>query len=62
MGHKKSYWETDDNFLVIDKFCWSVRDRIANLVQLASEAKPAETYLMQKNLCLKSGFPQKIKK
>jgi hypothetical protein len=36
----KSTWETDENFPVIDKFCWSVRDRIANLDQLASEAKP----------------------
>jgi hypothetical protein len=35
----KSTWETDENFSTIDKFCWSLRDRIAEMVNTKSKAK-----------------------
>ena len=49
----KSNWETDQNFATLDKFCWSVRDRIAESVNTKSKAKSASNLSNAEKLALK---------
>ena len=50
----KSNWETDQNFAPLDKFCCSVRDSIAELVNTKSEAKSASDLSNTEKSALKS--------
>ena len=58
----KSIWETDENFPIIDKFCWSVRDRIADLVNTKSKAKAASNLSIAEKTALKKLITTKNKK
>jgi hypothetical protein len=49
----KSKWETDENFPIIDKFCWSVRDGIAEMVHTKSKAKIPKNLSNAEKLVLK---------
>jgi hypothetical protein len=49
----KSIWETDENFPIIDNFCWSVRDRIADLVNSKSKTKAASNLSNAEKTALK---------
>ena len=57
----KSNWETDENFAIIDKFCWSVRDSIADLVNIKSKAKFASNLSNAEKLALKRLIKPKMK-
>jgi hypothetical protein len=58
----KSFWETDENFPFIDNFCWSVRDRIADLVNSKSKTKAASNLSNAEKTALKKLITTKNKK